>query len=92
MQINGWTLRWHHVVFFAGLLTTIIGVAVSYGETKGGLKDMNRRVTKLECKQEQIWEMIRTQHVYDSLVAIARGDTMYFKAVNIVENGHDTIP
>ena len=31
--------------------------------------------------------MVRTQHVYDSLKAIAEGDSIFMKAVGIVENG-----
>ena len=88
MHINGWKIKWHHIVFFAGLLTTVIGGSIGYGETRGGLKDLDRRITKVECKQEQIWEMVRTQHVYDSLKATIEGDSIFQKAVDIAKNGH----
>lgn len=95
MRINGTVIKIPHIALLISIVFALSGTIYNYGALgatiKTGLAGHEKRIIKLECKQEQIWEMVRTQHVYDSLSAIAKGDSMFMKAVNIVENGNDTI-
>lgn len=96
MRVNGTKITPTHIGLVCTIIFAVLSQVYSFGllgaEIKSGLKNHNKRICELEVKQDAIWEMVRTQHVFDSLVALASGDSMFLKAVDIVENGDDEEP